>query len=592
MSQTQSQSQSQSGQSQPAPFSHSQDPNCTTIPFAKFSHVTCASGVTSFTWTHVGERDDLNLVFYSVRQFDDNGNRNERLYMKITAGAELLESQDLGDLVRIWKQHDPSKGGDTPIQVVIKCPFLAMRFPKSNTSVRRVQLKFKSDPDFQQALSILTDLGLPVTQNVPSAQSNGRPLVSPAPAMGPPTPTPYSAGNMSSLFSRPGSTNSYNSSSSKATMPANSSSPTKSDFKGPSPGNDSSFPAQGSVARQSYITSSIPRPLSTSALPKNSIYLAQMDKAVHRISSPNMQEPLASGTSQFHQVYHGSEQPTRSFSDSPYFSNRGGMFGPQASTEDPFTSQSFSVPARVQSVPAAQSFDTQRFALPPRRVLPFAKPKPKEKVIPSPPTTAPTKEIESTVPGCATPTRKPAKKRVAQRKPLVTKTQDNENESVTFAAATLDDVPSPLVTNKSTEAVPKAAVTKKRAPVSRPSSASKRPKMVDAATQTQTPSGCDQSVQTIPPPTKEPELVSNVSTPPSPESPPEDYLNGIDKFVSKYSSRSAPTELWQTPGWSNGTEEERDAILNNYICENLENPDFIKLCEDVERSWRRIGLGL
>lgn len=209
--------------------------------------------------------------------------------------------------------------------------------------------------------------------------------------------------------------------------------------------------------------------------------------------------------------------------------------GQASSADDPFTqntSQSFNIPARVRSVPIAETFDSGRFAIPPRRVLPFAKAKPKEKVtLPKP---APTKDIEPTAPGCATPTRKPAKKRAAQRKPSVAKAQENGFATNTFAAATLDDLPSPLAIKKSTEATPKVTATKKRAtPVSRPSSASKRPKMVDAGTQTQTPSGCDQSVQTIPPPTKAPELVKNVSTPPSPESPPEHYLDGVDKFVSK-----------------------------------------------------------
>lgn len=227
----------------------------------------------------------------------------------------------------------------------------------------------------------------------------------------------------------------------------------------------------------------------------------------------------------------------RTQSASPYFSHRGSMMGQTSSTDDPFTqntSQGFNIPARVRSLPAPEPFDAGKYAIPPRRVLPFAKPKPKEKAVAILPKPAPAKEIEPTVPGCATPTRKPAKKRAAQRKPSVAKAQDNDNSTSTFVAETLEDVPSPLALKKSTAAVPKITATKKRAtPVDRPSSASKRPKMVDQGTQTQTPPGCDQSVQTIPPPTKAPELVKNASTPPSPESPPENYLDGIDNFISK-----------------------------------------------------------
>ena len=38
--------------------------------------------------------------------------------------------------------------------------------------------------------------------------------------------------------------------------------------------------------------------------------------------------------------------------------------------------------------------------------------------------------------------------------------------------------------------------------------------------------------------------------------------------------------------------QDRQAALEEFMIENLENPAFIKLCEDVENCWRRIALGL
>jgi hypothetical protein len=38
--------------------------------------------------------------------------------------------------------------------------------------------------------------------------------------------------------------------------------------------------------------------------------------------------------------------------------------------------------------------------------------------------------------------------------------------------------------------------------------------------------------------------------------------------------------------------EQRHLLLNNFICENLENKDFLQLCEDTANAWRRIGLGI
>lgn len=68
--------------------------------------------------------------------------------------------------------------------------------------------------------------------------------------------------------------------------------------------------------------------------------------------------------------------------------------------------------------------------------------------------------------------------------------------------------------------------------------------------------------------------------------------NELDAFVAKHGSRPAPKEFWQMPGYSEADEEYRLSMLNDFICENLENPEFLQLCTDMEFSWHRIGLGL
>jgi hypothetical protein len=128
-----------------------------------------------------------------------------------------------------------------------------------------------------------------------------------------------------------------------------------------------------------------------------------------------------------------------------------------------------------------------------------------------------------------------------------------------------------------------AATKKRTAPVARPSSP-KRPKMVDQATQTQTLSGRDHSASQRKVPGIVPELVVD------PASPPDTYLDVLDAFVAKHRDRPALKELWETPGYADADQEHRDKILNDFVCENLENPDFIQLCQDTEISWRRIGL--
>jgi hypothetical protein len=114
-------------------------------------------------------------------------------------------------------------------------------------------------------------------------------------------------------------------------------------------------------------------------------------------------------------------------------------------------------------------------------------------------------------------------------------------------------------------------------------------KMVDRATQTQTLSGRDHTAPLA--------LTTAVGRPPSARigeaiQPPDSFMNEIEAFVSKRKHLPAPQELWQRPGYAEASPEERQAIINDFICENLDNEDFLKLCEDTGNVWRRIGLDI
>jgi len=210
-----------------------------------------------------------------------------------------------------------------------------------------------------------------------------------------------------------------------------------------------------------------------------------------------------------------------------------------------------------------------------------------------------------------TPALKPATKRVAQRKAPATQSVDQEVPEdalpakkmageilKTAGANVLIEEPSPLAAKSAAAARPasagglqsKATAAKKRAPPARPSSVNKRVKMVDQGTQTQTLSGRDHTaaMRSIPD-TNAPDPIV-VERPLV--TPPESYLGMLDEFVTKHKSRPAPKELWEAPGYAEADEEQRHVIINDFICENLENKDFLLLCEDTEKAWRRIGLGM
>lgn len=208
-----------------------------------------------------------------------------------------------------------------------------------------------------------------------------------------------------------------------------------------------------------------------------------------------------------------------------------------------------------------------------------------------------------------TPVIKPVKKRVAQRKPAAIKASEiaespppKERDTASISKALPEDESSPLAA-KSQAASPRpasaatglqtkaAAAPKKRPAPAREISATKRPKMTDQSTQTDVALGSD-CATTLPSWLDANPASAARSGLNSSSTPPQEYLNAIDTFVTKHKARPAPKELWQNPGWAQADEEQRQTLLNNFICENLQNKDFVKLCGDTAVAWKRIGFGI
>lgn len=80
---------------------------------------------------------------------------------------------------------------------------------------------------------------------------------------------------------------------------------------------------------------------------------------------------------------------------------------------------------------------------------------------------------------------------------------------------------------------------------------------------------------------------------------PEAYMDRLDHWVRKYHDLPAPkppvkptsTDKDQLAAYGAQPEETRLAALDNMICDYLGDENFVKLVEDMDKSWRRIGLG-
>jgi hypothetical protein len=268
---------------------------------------------------------------------------------------------------------------------------------------------------------------------------------------------------------------------------------------------------------------------------------------------------------------------------------------------------------RPASVPLSAS-TIQDLYMPPRRKLPFTISSVSEKtigqssisaqdhdsVLPKPtPVTVTDQTINPPKIPLAKPsvvTRQPAKRgKTTKKSPVKSKdeqalaSKQNENS---LNVPTSQESPLAAKSRKATR--PASAMsglqTKANPPRKRPASAqpltsNKKVKMVDCATQTEPvsiPRECNETANTKNHRNHEEEV---------PFAPAEEYLKAIDSFVTKNKHRPAPRHLLTTPEYQSASQQERDALLNDFICRNLQDAKFLQLCKDMENAWRRIGLG-
>ena len=75
---------------------------------------------------------------------------------------------------------------------------------------------------------------------------------------------------------------------------------------------------------------------------------------------------------------------------------------------------------------------------------------------------------------------------------------------------------------------------------------------------------------------------------------PAEFMARLDDWVRQYQHLPAPgphqPEAENTAAYAAQPKEERMAILDNMIVERLGNKDFLALAQDMDQSWRRIGL--
>ncbi|KAL2012238.1 hypothetical protein VTN00DRAFT_4956 [Thermoascus crustaceus] len=140
------------------------------LVLAKFSHTTTSIEYNApLSWHHLVGQGDLVAVFEKRRVTAPETNHvHEQTLLKVIRNREVLEDLNLNSLAREATSQALSRqiGKTKPsVAVIVKSPCLAVRYPSNIGQIRRFQIKFSSDRDYYNALAILSALHCPFTES-------------------------------------------------------------------------------------------------------------------------------------------------------------------------------------------------------------------------------------------------------------------------------------------------------------------------------------------------------------------------------------------------------------------------------------------
>ncbi|MCJ1463892.1 hypothetical protein MMC07_002501 [Pseudocyphellaria aurata] len=163
------------------------------LPLCKFSYCTTPTLASKMTWTHIPAQDDMFAVVDQVRRLGLGGAITTRKMLKLLRGGQILVRQlinsaghfvfaishairdqiDLHDLM-FQARLDEERAGSQSIPdseprvvLIIKRPLVALRYQLADSQIRRLQLKFKTDPGYDAMVELFESLGFQISDRTP-----------------------------------------------------------------------------------------------------------------------------------------------------------------------------------------------------------------------------------------------------------------------------------------------------------------------------------------------------------------------------------------------------------------------------------------
>ncbi|KAI4223185.1 MAG: hypothetical protein LQ349_007478 [Xanthoria aureola] len=491
-------------------------------------------------WEHLSGGSDMYAVFDHVRKPGLGQAVSEKQVLRLVRDGHLLEEIDLENLsfqVRLDEEKFRSqqiRDSDRYVVLVIRRPAAALRYQLSTGEVRRIQMNFRPESGYDFAVNIFRAIGVPLSDKNFSPPASQGSLSRPVPQW------------------------------SGQQVPQ---------FQGYNGDIQTSKPLEGKYPRQ-YSSSDlgvVPNFATTSNGP----------------TRPSPGHPSARPDPQ------AEERATTSYT--------------HAFTASITRNES---PERPATAPL-----TLTQLMPPKRELPFAKEfagegkrseivveETPKKAVKRPASRAKTKQMKQT----SRPSSSRMKLKPDSSKPggnaeqsmiIRLKTGPGSDEHTTDPMSNLPIIPT---TSSPKKTIPKPVLPE--VPFNKPNTRSRAtisPLRTDPLTPSRTNTETILPQKTV---NMAPHPENGLPTNTTNDITPEEYMSRLDHWVRKYHNLPAPsppdpksvpatTEKDQLAAFGAQPEATRLAAIDDMICECLDDPNFATLVADVEKSWKRIGLG-
>ncbi|PGG96592.1 hypothetical protein GX51_07754 [Blastomyces parvus] len=529
------------------------------IPILKFSYsTTSVDRASPLGWTHLSSSGDLAVVFDHILPHETSSSFSQGdQRLRVLRGGDVLEQLNLNSLAReaaaAGASHSLMQTAKSPVAIIVKSPCLAVRYPMRNDQTRRFQIKFLSDADYARAVSILSQLGCPITHSaavLPHQASSNRPFSSSSQ-----TPSLLQVGKgehtkSPAVLSRP-------------TADQHLVRPWSSSLTEPSTSGSCISSFNNSTNASSYEEGSGRLHTSALSIPQTGTL------GITTASSPNL---ATEGPSTI--FFHPAHRPL-----SPLSSNSA---GPRQTSDWPSKVR----PAIAPALPDVESLNQ---ILPPKRELPFAKPGRN----PS------SKQPSHCRPSSGKQASKAAQSRGSSSSIFISQTQASASNAANGNP--------PSVTNQGDG---EATITNEagNGTCANPNPPFRRP-LPQESLRANTHTVGSKSIGTT---VTEPNTLfansvsisypndrnnaSNTETPAAPaipantQTPAEKTVGrGLIPLTSRDNIGEVSTS--DLSAYLSTPNSERTALVESWVCSQLENDAFLALCQDVEGVWRRIAFG-